>query len=294
MKNSFSYSRKLFIIFNYLFLAAIAITCLMPMVNVLAISFSSASNVSAGIVKLWPAGFTLASYKFSLERPEFLMSLLVTAKRIIIGLPLSVFLTILTAYPLSREVNVFKWRTVYAWFLVFTTLFSGGLIPFYMTIKTLGLINNLWVLILPMTLSVGNVVLLLNFFRGVPKEIEDSVFIDGAGYWTSLWRIYVPLSMPCIATIILFTFVGHWNSWFDGLIFMTRIKNYPLQSYLQTLLFKPDIKMMSTSDLMRMSEINDRTNKSAQIFIAMLPILVIYPLLQKYFMKGIVIGSLKG
>jgi putative aldouronate transport system permease protein len=170
------------------------------------------------------------------------------------------------------------------------------LIPFYMTVKTLGLINSIWALVLPGAIPVFNVLLLMNFFRQLPQEIEESVFLDGAGHWTNLWRIQVPLSMPAIATLILFTTVGHWNSWFDGLILMNHPKNYPLQSYLQTIVTTIEQRLtnMTAEDVKILSEINDRTTKSAQIFLAALPILSVYPFLQRYFMSGIVLGSVKG
>jgi putative aldouronate transport system permease protein len=173
-------------------------------------------------------------------------------------------------------------------------LFNGGLIPWYMTIKTLGLIDTFWALVLPGAIPVFSVILLLNFFRGIPKEIEEAALIDGCTHWRILWRIFLPLSAPAIATITLFALVGHWNSWFDGLILMNKTEHYPLQSYLQTLVISFDLKIMNVKEAELLSQINNRTLKASQIFLAALPIMLTYPFLQKYFMKGIVMGSVKG
>ncbi|TMY87285.1 carbohydrate ABC transporter permease, partial [Klebsiella pneumoniae] len=174
-----------------------------------------------------------------------------------------------------------------------TMLFHGGLIPLYMTVKYTGIMNTLWALVLPNAVPVFNVVLLLNFFRGLPKELEEAAFMDGAGHWTTLWRVMVPLSAPALATITLFATVGHWNAWFDGLIFMNSPDNYPLQSYLQTVVINRDLSLVSSSDLKALAEVSDRTAKAAQIFLGALPILLVYPFLQRFFMKGIVLGSVK-
>lgn len=288
-----SFGYRLFTICNYLFLILIALLCLAPMVHVLAISFSTSSAASAGLVKLWPAQFTLASYSFILEKSQFITSFGISIKRVVLGVSVSMLLSVLLAYPLSKEVKDFRFRTVYAWIFVFTILFSGGLIPWYMTIKMTGLIDSIWGLVLPGAVQVFNAILLLNFFRGLPKELEESSFIDGASHWTTLWRIYVPISMPALATIILFTFVGQWNSWFDGLMIMSTPEKYPLSTYLQSIIIKPDFAKISMIQAKHMSEISDRTTKAAQIILGSLPILIVYPFLQKYFVTGIVVGSVK-
>ncbi|MGO4497172.1 carbohydrate ABC transporter permease [Paenibacillus sp. 2RAB27] len=296
MVDRYSWSRWLFVVLNYTFLILLAVLCILPLIHILAISLSSNLAVSAGFVKLWPKDFTFISYEFILRKSEFLLSLLVTLKRVLLGVTVNMVLTVLAAYPLSKESSEFKGRTVYVWILVFTMLFSGGLIPLYMTVKMLGMLDSIWSLILPHALPVFNVVLLLNFFRGIPKELEEAAFIDGAGYMRILWKVYVPLSMPSIATLTLFATVGHWNAWFDGLIFMNSPSNYPLQSYLYTIVNKVDT-IMGSMDLVNMKlfeDVSSRTAKSAQIFLGALPILLLYPFLQRFFIKGIVVGSVKG
>lgn len=286
--------RRAFLIINCVVLAVMAIACILPLVNVLAISMSSSSAAAAGEVKLWPVDFTVASYKHALGKAEFMTAGLVSLQRVALGYVISIVVTVLTAFPLAKEKRSFGSRTVYAWFFIVTMMFHGGLIPSYMTIKALGMLDTMWALVLPGAISVFNVILLMNFFRNLPKEIEEAAYIDGAGHWRVLWSIYIPLSKPAIATITLFMVVGHWNSWFDGLIYMNSPANYPLQSYLQTIVIGNDPSMVPTNELLDASKISDRTFKAAQVFLAAFPVLVLYPFLQKYFMKGLVMGSVKG
>lgn len=288
-----SFGRSLFHTLNYVLLIGIALSCLIPLIHILAVSLSSNVAASAGIVKLWPQEMTFKAYEFVLSKSEFLTSLWITVERVVLGTVISMVLTILIAYPLSKTGKDLKFRTGYAWFFVFTILFSGGLIPWYMTIRATGLLDSIWALVIPGAVPVFNVILLLNFFRGLPKELEEAAFVDGATHWTTLWRIFVPLSMPSIATIMLFTIVMHWNSWFDGLVVMNSQHNYPLSSYLQTVIVQSSLTNMSAEQLANLASVSDRTVKAAQIFVGALPILAFYPFLQKYFVKGMVLGGVK-
>jgi putative aldouronate transport system permease protein len=282
-----------FNIFNYTFLSLLAVLCLLPLVHVLAVSLSANHAASAGIVKLWPVDFNTTSYSYVLGKEEFIRSLLVSVKRVILGTTVNMLMIVLLAYPLSKESTKFKSRTWYVWTFVITILFSGGLIPYYMMIKATGLLDSIWALVIPGAVPVFSVILLLNFFRGLPKELEEAAFIDGAGHFTTLFRIFLPLSTPALATLLLLTMVGHWNSWFDGLIFMNSPEHYPLQSYLQTIVIQKDFSTLTDLNSEALRQISDRTVKAAQIFMGALPVLVVYPFLQKYFMKGIVLGSVK-
>lgn len=283
-----------FSVVNTTFLIIIALLCILPLIHIIAVSFSSSTAAAAGYVKLWPVDFTLASYEFTAGREGFWTSMLTSLKRIAIGTPLNLLLTILVAYPLSKESKQFRFRIIYAWIFFLTMLFNGGLIPWYVTIKELGLLDSIWALVLPGAVPVFSIVLLLNFFREVPRELEEAAIIDGAGQWMTLWRIYVPISMPAIATLALFSMVEHWNSWFDGLILMGDPSNYPLQSYIQTIVIQQNFTAVSREDILSLAQISDRTLRSSQIFLASLPIIAAYPFLQKYFVKGIVLGSVKG
>ena len=270
-----------------------AVVCLIPIINVLAVSLSSSTAAGAGEVYLWPVQFTTKAYEFVLAKTEFWLSFIVTIKRVILGTSINMLLSILIAYPLSKETKDFRLRTPIVWFFVLTMLFSGGLIPTYMIVKDTGLIDSIWSLILPNAVNVFNVILLLNFFKNLPKELEEAAFIDGAGHWTILWKIFIPLSMPAIATLIVFTVVGHWNSWFDGMIYMNNSSNYPLQTYLQTLVVQTNSPIMSKANALLLRVISERTVKSAQIFIATIPVFLLYPFLQRHFMAGIVLGGVK-
>lgn len=287
---------KIFSVFNYIFLTLVAFICLVPLINVLAVSFSNSAPAAAGFVKLWPIDFTLSSYKYALGKREFLQSFGISIQRVILGYIVNMVMTITLAYPLSKEKDTFRARNIYAWFFIVTMMFNGGLIPTFMIVKNVGLLNTIWALVLPGAVPVFNVILLMNFFRGLPKEIEEAAYIDGANHWISLFKIYLPLSLPSLATISLFVLVGHWNGWFDGMIYMNSPKNWPLQTYLRTILINPDVSNHQTSseELAQMKEISERTFKSAQVFLAAAPILAVYPFLQKYFMKGLVMGSVKG
>lgn len=283
-----------FAIVNTAFLILVAALCVLPLIHIIAVSFSSSTAAAAGYVKLWPVDFTFASYEFSAGREGFWRSMLISLERLAIGTPLNLLLTVMIAYPLSKESAFFRFRLGYAWIFFMTMLFNGGLIPWYITIKQLGLLDSIWALVLPGAVPIFSVVLLLNFFRAVPRELEESAVIDGAGQWTTLWRIFVPISKPAIATLALFSMVEHWNSWFDGLILMGNPERYPLQSYIQTIVIQLNFGTMSREDVLNMTLISDRTLKSSQIFLGSLPILAAYPFLQKYFVKGIVLGSVKG
>ncbi|WNQ10888.1 carbohydrate ABC transporter permease [Paenibacillus aurantius] len=284
---------RLFSVVNLIFLLTISIGCILPLVHVLAVSFSNSSAAAAGMVKFWPVGFNTSSYNFIMQKPAFMRSIGVTLERVALGVTLNMLMTLLLAYPLSKETRAFRFRTAYAWIFVFTMLFNGGLVPWYMTIKWTGIMDTIWALVLPGAVPVYSVILLVNFFRGLPKELEECASIDGASHYTILWRIYAPLSLPALATLGLFSIVGHWNSWFDGMILMKTPDHYPLSTYLQGILIRIDLTNIKAEDYKSLTEISDRTAKAAQIFLGSLPILMVYPFLQRFFIKGIVLGSVK-
>jgi len=285
-------SYRAFSVVNTTILVALALLCVIPLIHVLAVSLSAKSAADANIVGLWPVDFTLEAYKKTTSNPVFLSSMWVAVKRTVIGTGLTLILTFLAAYPLSKEEHRFRGRNVYAWVFVFTMLFNGGLVPFYMVIQKLDLLDRFLVLILPGAVNVFLTILMLNFFRGVPKELEEAALIDGAGHFRTLFSIYLPISMPAIATIALFSMVFHWNSWFDGLLYISNPREYPLATFLQTVIVKRDMSTMSFSP-QDLALISQKTVKSAQIFIGALPILIVYPFLQKFFVKGLVLGSVK-
>lgn len=283
---------RVFNVFNHTFLILLSLLCVLPLLHVLAVSFSGKWAATANIVNLWPVDFTLESYEKTINNPAFVRALFYSLYRTVLGTALGMAVIIFAGYALSKRMAAFKSRNVYMWFFVFTMLFSGGLVPGYILITELHLINTIWALILPGALSVYNMILLMNFFRTIPAELEEAALIDGAGLFRILFSIHLPVSMPALATITLFTLVGHWNSWFDGLIYMMDTKKYPLATFLQTVVVQQDFSKMSLNP-QDMENLSQRTVKAAQIFIGALPILLVYPFLQKYFVKGIVVGAVK-
>lgn len=275
-------------------LIASALMCFLPLMNVFALSLSSNTAALAGEVMFWPVDFTFDSYEYVADRAAFWQSMLVSIKRLALGVPINILLTILSAYPLSKENNRFRGRTIYAWFFFITMLINGGLIPRYMVIKETGLLGSIWALILPGAVGVFNIVLMMNFFRQIPQEMEEAALVDGAGQWRILFQIYLPAATASLATITLFITVGHWNEWFDGIILMKKTTQYPLQSYLHTVVVEKDLSLSATADWQMLASVSEETVKAAQIFLAALPIMLVYPFLQKYFAKGLTVGSVKG
>ncbi|MGG1637142.1 ABC transporter permease [Paenibacillus sp. FSL A5-0031] len=285
-------SYRVFNTFNTILLIVLALLCVIPLLHVLAVSLSAKAAADANIVGLWPVDFTLDAYRKTTSNPIFLNSMWIAVQRTVIGTLLTLLLAFLAAYPLSKENTAFRGRNIYAWLFVFTMLFNGGLVPFYMVIQKIGLMDNFWVLVLPGAVNVFLTILMLNFFRGVPKELEEAALIDGAGHFRTLFSIYLPVSLPAIATLALFSMVFHWNSWFDGLLYIGDPKRYPLATFLQTVIIQRDMSSMSMNPA-DLALISQKTVKSAQIFIGALPILIVYPFLQKFFVKGLVMGSVK-
>ncbi|GBG10855.1 carbohydrate ABC transporter permease [Paenibacillus agaridevorans] len=280
-----------FDIFNYVGLALISLLCLLPIWHIAMVSLSGEGPASKFSVGLLPIEFSMDSYKTILQMGKFWDAFGMSSLRVLVGGLLNFLLTIMLAYPLSKESSYFRGRNIYIWFLVFTMLFSGGLIPMYMIINELNLINTIWALVLPGAVPVFNVILMVNFMRQLPKELEEAALVDGASQYRIMTSIFIPLSMPVIATVTLFSVVGHWNSWFDGLIFMNDTANYPLQTYLHVVLASRNL--INADQQTVMASLTNRNSISAQIILASLPILVVYPFLQRFFIHGIVMGSVK-
>ena len=291
-----SRGEKIFNVFNYIFIIAICLLCALPIVHLLAVSFSSAHYIAGGRVTFWPMGFTLEAYRFAFMSGRFMTALWVSIQRVTLGLIVNMFLLITTAYPLSKTAQEFSARNYYMAFFAITMIFGGGIIPFYILISNLGMIDSIWSLVIPGGLPVFSMIILMNFIRGLPKELEEAAMIDGAGYFATLGLIILPVLKPALATVALFSFVHHWNEWLLGMIFMNSPANYPLQTYLQSLLtnFQDLFRAMCPDFMQLVSRMNERSGRAAQLFLGLLPILAIYPFLQKYFTKGMVMGSVKG
>jgi multiple sugar transport system permease protein/putative aldouronate transport system permease protein len=279
---------------NVLLLIAIAVLCILPVWYTLAISLSEKSYVAAGQVFLWPKGFTLSSYEAIVSDHQFFRSFWISVQRVLYASALSFLVILLMAYPLSKSAKEFRPRNYVMWLLIFCMLFNGGLVPWYITMRDLGMINSIWGLVLGGGLPIFNIILVMNYFRNLPKEMEESALIDGAGPWRILFSVLLPLSMPVMATILVFTIVYHWNEFFQALVLMTKNDHYPLQSYIRQVAVAFDPTEVDEETAKRLTMLSDQTLNAAKIFISMLPLLVIYPFLQKYFVKGITLGSVKG
>ena len=296
MINYKSPARRAFIVFNSVFLCVSALVCILPFIHLLALSFSNASLVAAGKITFFPMGFTTAAYDFAFRGGKFLAAISVSIQRVMLGLVVNLLLIVLTAYPLSRPKEKFATRNIYMIFFITTMIIGGGLIPTYILVSDLKLLNSLWSLVLPGALPVFSMIIMMNFIRGLPEEIEDAARIDGAGVFKVLFTIMLPLLTPAIATVGLFSVVGHWNDWFSGLIYMQNSKLYPLQTYLQTMVRDFELIMrMAQGDYAKLIALmNARTGRAAQLFLGAIPILMVYPFIQKYFTTGLVLGSVKG
>mgnify|MGYP001056229627 CR=1 FL=1 len=287
---------KIFSVFNVFFLGIASLLCILPFWHLLAVSFSESSAVSAGKVGFWPVDFTVQSYAFAFTGGKFLPALLISIERVILGVGVNLVLMVLTAYPLSRSKEKLMGRNIYMGYFVLTMIVSGGLIPTYLTVTRLNLLNSIWALILPTAMQTYNMIILMNFIRGLPEELEEAAMIDGAGPLTVLLRIVLPLMKPALATVGLFCIINHWNDWFSGMIYMQDPAKYPLQTYLQTLLknFEELMKAAGSDYIQLISMMNVRTGRAAQLFLGALPVMLIYPFLQRYFTDGLVLGSVKG
>ncbi|MCC8059478.1 MAG: carbohydrate ABC transporter permease [Clostridiales bacterium] len=280
----------------YLIVFALGLVCLLPLLNILALSFSSSEAAAANLVGFVPVKFTTAAYQKILEDRQFWRSFGISVLRVVLQLVLNLILIVLMAYPLSKSKREFRGRNIYMNLLIFAMLFSGGMIPTYLVVKNLHLINNIWALVLPGAVPIFSVIMVMNFFMGIPKSLEEAAVIDGATPIQVLTRVYIPCSKPVIATIALFSIVGSWNDFFGGLIYMTKVANYPLQTYIQSLSVSLEDILNSggsLSSLVNAMEVSSQNLNAAKIVVSVVPLLLIYPILQKYLITGIVVGSVK-
>lgn len=268
------------------------LSCLLPLLNMLAISLSGSDVVAANDVGLLPKDFTLSAYEKLLKDSQFWRSFLISIARVILGTAINMFLTVTMAYPLSKSKLRFRAREIYMKIVIFAMLFSGGIIPLFMVVSKLHMTNTIWSLVLPGAVPVFNVILLINFFKSVPESLDEAARIDGAGPLTILAKIYLPVSLPALATVALFAIVNHWNDYFSGLLYMSRASMYPLQTYIQQLTV--DITQITDAEqLKQMASMSSRSFNATKIVVSTIPLLIIYPFLQKYFVSGIVIGAVK-
>lgn len=283
---------RIFSFVNGLLITLFCISVLFPFVSLLITSFSTAASASLGGFDLDFSKMSFANYSTMLRSQYIWSGYLNTIFRTVVGTVLSVLLTSLGAYCLSKP--FFPHRTFWMGFVVFTMFFSGGLIPTYLVMCEIGMKNSIWSMILPCLISTYNLVIMRNFFQQIPAAIEESGRIDGAGNLRILFSLIYPISTPVLATIALWVAVSHWNAWFDCLVYIRDADKFVLQVVLRRIVLQGSTQMIemgvTPDDVMS----NPDGLKAAAIFVATLPILCVYPFAQKYFVKGIIVGSLKG
>ncbi|MBD2846299.1 carbohydrate ABC transporter permease [Paenibacillus sp. IB182496] len=276
----------------YAWLALCALACLLPFLNVLSKSLSANWAIVSGQVGLWPVGFTFENLYFVMTDSTFLRALGVSAFVTVVGTLGAILFTAVAAYPLSKKHLPGIKPILFAY--VFTMLFNGGLIPNYLLIKSLGLMNNLGALILPGLINVFNMLLMKNYYENLPESLEESAKLEGASNLRIVLRIIIPLSAPVFATISLFYAVAFWSDWFHPLLYITDPSLKPLQLYLRDIVLEASDESRLTQSIDNLLNVSPEGIRNATIIVSTLPILLVYPMLQKYFIKGILIGSVKG
>ncbi len=295
MKIKMSASRRLFVIFNYIFLTLLSLVFVLPMLSIVSTSLVSQAEIQErGNLFLFPRKIDYSAYKILLNKDSIVWNAYgITLFRVAVGTLIQMTVTCMLAYALSKKDLPF--RGIITGFVLVPMFISGGLVPTYLLIKQLGLIDSLWVLVIPNAMSIYNMLLLRNFFMSIPITLEESAVLDGATPLRTLWSIILPLSLPSIMTIGMFYAVGHWNEWFDAAIYINSSSKLPMQSVMRNI-----VQQYTVSDLEAMSDeamlnrMPQQTVQNATVVVATLPILVAYPFVQKYFIKGVMVGSLKG
>jgi putative aldouronate transport system permease protein len=287
-----SLGERIFSIFNLIALGVLGLLCLYPFLYTLTISLSTAAQANTPGFHLYPTEISWTSYRMVLSNPDILIGYRNTVLRTLLGTGLSVLCCAVAAYPLSRK--EMPHRSMITFLIVFTMLFNGGLVPTYLIIKQLGLINSIWSLVLPTMLTAFNVIIIKNFFQALPESLVESARMDGAGEWRVLFNIYLPLSKPVLATVALWSAVFHWNAWFDAMLYITDDQNQVLQTFLQRIVVESGTELMELGITdSSVLQFTSETIKAATIIITILPILCVYPFVQKHFVKGILLGGVK-
>ena len=274
--------------------AALALLTLYPFYNVIILSFSNTESVAKHIPYLLPFALDLTGYKTIIQDSDFINSLLVSLFVTIVGTAVNMVLSVIAAYVLSRK--YLDGRNMIMSVIVFTMLFGGGLVPTYMVIKDMGLINKVWAMILPTAINTYYLIIMKNYFLGLPDGLFEAAKLDGAGEWTMLWKVAFPLSKPIMATFTLFYAVDRWNEWYNALLYINKKALSPLQIYLRDILTSLNSQLSTQAQQMMGStqKVSTSAVQMATIVITALPIMLVYPFLQKYFAKGVMLGAVKG
>lgn len=284
------FKRRMLTALNYLIITFVALLCLYPMLHVLAASFSDPIRLirHQGAL-LWPVGYSLKGYQTVFRNPNILTGYMNTLIYVVGGTGLAITLTLLGAYALAR--TGWPMRKFFVFMFVFTMYFSAGMIPAFMLVKNTGLLHTRWAIILPTAVNTWNLIVMRTAFAAVPTELQESAYIDGASDLRILWQIYIPVSKATVAVILLFYAVERWNSWFTAMIYLKDTSMYPLQIFVRDiLLFNAAAGMTEDANAIYLKELT----KYSLIIVAVVPILLVYPFVQRYFVKGVMLGSIKG
>lgn len=284
---------RIFDVVNYIIMFILAFSCLYPLWYALCLSLSDKAAANSGIVTVYPININVSSYQEIMKDAKFFNSFWISIQRTVLGTVVTMLVLIMMAYPLSKSTRDFKPRNVIMWIVLFCMVFNGGTVPWYITVQNYGLIDNIWGLVLAGSLPVFNLILVINFFRGLPADLEEAAVVDGAGPWRILFQIVVPCSVPVLATIVLFTGVYHWNEFFQGLVLTSGEAHYPLQTYIKQMVVNIQTTNLTKDQIEQMSKLSNKSLDAAKVFIAMIPMLVVYPFVQKYFVTGIMLGAVK-
>lgn len=287
-----SRGEKLGKVINYWLLALLAVVCLFPFYYVIVLSVTMESEVIRKGIVWWPDQLTIAAYERLFAGSALIQAYKITLFRTLLGTAAGLIITFMTAYPLSKK--GLPGRSGFMFYIVFTLLFSGGLIPTYLVVHSLGLLDTVWSLIVPPLVGAFNVIIMRSFFQQLPPEIEESAKVDGAGDIQTMLKIVLPLTLPVMATVGLFYAVYHWNSYFDGVMYLNDFRLFPLQVVLRNILLSVHSEHMETSAIANGDAVGALATKMAAVIATTLPILLVYPFIQKYFTQGATLGAVKG
>ncbi len=283
---------KIFNVFNIFLLTLFSLTFVIPYLIVVSTSLSDELTVLRDGYTLIPKGFTTAAYEFAFKSsPILLRAILNSVGLLIVGVPMSMAVQFIAGYALSKR--FLPGHRVLNFLMVFTMMFGGGLVPFYLLVRGLGMYNSYWSLIIPGLFSSYNLVLIRNFFDGQPAALEEAALIDGASYWQSFWRISLPTAKPLIATIGVFSMVSSWNNWYNAMLFISDINKYPIMLVVRQIYIDFNALVANAAAIQGITILPTETAKMAVIVIASLPIIIVYPFLQKYFVQGVMLGAVK-
>ncbi|KOR82579.1 carbohydrate ABC transporter permease [Paenibacillus solani] len=283
---------KWFMVINSVIMLLLVAAILIPFLHLLSVSLSHSSAVVGGKVGIWPKGFNLDAYVRVFEHPSIIVGFKNSIFQTVLGTTLSLFMLTICAYPLSKR--TLKGRKLLILFIMFTMFFSGGLIPTYMLVKSLGLLDTIWAIVLPFSITPYYLLLMMTYFGGIPEEIEESAMLDGLGPFRILVKIVLPLSKPILAALTLFLIVYYWNNWFNSMIYLNNTDKHPVMMIVRNIISGSELAGNAAAVGDIGNSVSTASLKAAAIMSTTLPIMLIFPFTQKYFAKGVMIGSVKG